>query len=122
MPDEPALEQAPTESEIHEYLALRGPRLHASAGELLRDPDLARQILGQQQIFEELAEFERIHGFETQVRFLPWPDAFRFFADYVSAQNPPVVAQIGDTWAAFFRSQGVLAGEERHTWDVRLLW
>lgn len=80
-------------------------------------------MLGQRQIFEELAAFQAQEKTRARVRFIAWADAFRFFADYVSDQsNPPIVAQLGDTWAAYFRSLGVVAYERRHTWDVRVLW
>ena len=32
------------------------------------------------------------------------------------------MAQLGDTWAAYFRSLSVMPYEQRHTWDVRVLW
>ncbi len=123
MPDEPALTTPPTDDEIARFFAQHGRFLHMTAKDLARDRELARQVLGQRQIFDELAIFEATYGVSVKVRFISWADAFRYFADYVSdASNPPVVAQLGDTWAAYFRSLGVMPHERRHTWDVRLLW
>ncbi len=123
MPDEVALADEPSEADIARFLAARGPFLHMTAHDLLRDRAFARQVLGQRQIFEELAAFRAQEGIPARVRFIAWADAFRFFADYVSDRNnPPIVAQLGDTWIAYFRSLGVVAYERRHTWDVRVLW
>jgi ABC-type glycerol-3-phosphate transport system substrate-binding protein len=123
MPDEAALARPPSAADIAHFLAARGTYLHMTAQDLMRDMDLARQVLGQNQIFDELSEFQLQHQIAVNVKFITWADAFRYFADYVSdASNPPVVAQIGDTWAAYFRSLGVMPVEQRHTWDVRLLW
>jgi len=122
MPDEPGLLDQPSDADIARFVAMRGPYLHMSSQDLMRE-DLARYVLGQKQIFDELAEFQSQHGIAAKVKFIRWPDAFRYFADYVSdPSNPPVVAQLGDTWAAYFRSLGVMPYSERHTWDVRLLW
>ncbi len=123
MPDEAALTSEPSEADIARFVAARGPLLSMTAHDLLRDRAFARQVLGQRQIFEELATFHAQEGIPARVRFIAWADAFRFFADYVSDRNnPPIVAQLGDTWIAYFRSLGVVAYERRHTWDVRVLW
>ncbi|MCS6804053.1 MAG: extracellular solute-binding protein [Acidobacteriota bacterium] len=123
MPDEPPALTAPTEVDIRQFTSRHRALLHNTPDELLRDPSLARQVLGQQQIFEELAIFQAQHGVPVAVKFITWVDAFRYFTDYVSdASNPPVVAQLGDTWAAYFRWLGVMPYEQRHTWDVRVLW
>jgi ABC-type glycerol-3-phosphate transport system substrate-binding protein len=122
MPDEPALDYQPSEVEIIRFVAAHSAHLHMTPQELLRG-DLARHALGQKQIFIELAEFQSQCRMPAKVKFITWADALRYFADYVSdPSNPPVVAQIGDTWAAYFRSLGVMPYEQRHTWDVRMLW
>ena len=123
MPDETALARDPSEADIARFVAERHAFLQMTPHDLARDKAFARQVLGQRQIFEELAAFHARERIPARVRFIPWADAFRFFADYVSDRsNPPVVAQLGDTWAAYFRSLGVVAYERRHTWDVRVLW
>lgn len=123
MPDEAALANDPSEADIARFVTARQALLQMTAQDLLRDKAFARQVLGQRQIFEELSAFHRQERIPARVRFIPWADAFRFFADYVSDRsNPPIVAQLGDTWAAYFRALGVVAYERRHTWDVRLLW
>jgi ABC-type glycerol-3-phosphate transport system substrate-binding protein len=123
MPDEAPLANQPTDDDIARFFEARGTYLHMTPQDLLRDTSLARQVLGQRQIFDELAAFQTQHRMAVKVKFITWADAFRYFADYVSdASNPPVVAQLGDTWAAYFRSLGVMPYEQRHTWDVRLLW
>lgn len=123
MPDETALASDPSDADIARFVAERSPYVQMTAHDLMRDRAFARQVLGQQQIFEELAAFQAQEGITARVRFIAWPDAFRFFADYVSDKsNPPIIAQLGDTWAAYFRSLGVVAYERRHTWDVRVLW
>ncbi|CDM65311.1 ABC-type sugar transport system, periplasmic component [Pyrinomonas methylaliphatogenes] len=123
MPDEPALPEQPGESDVARFFAMRESHLHMTLKDLLKDREFARQVLGQRQIFDELGQFQTERGIPVKVKFITWADAFRYFADYVSdANNPPIVAQIGDTWAAYFRSLGVMPYEQRHTWDVRLLW
>jgi|DewCreStandDraft_3_1066083.scaffolds.fasta_scaffold00238_5 hypothetical protein len=123
MPDETALPTDPSDADIARFVAARGSHLQMTAQDVQRDRAFARQVLGQRQIFEELAAFHARENIPARVRFIAWADAFRFFADYVSDRsNPPIVAQIGDTWAAYFRSLGVVADERRHTWDVRVLW
>ncbi|MEW5978770.1 MAG: hypothetical protein AB1898_23480 [Acidobacteriota bacterium] len=123
MPDEEALRQPPSDSEIDHFFQERQDYLHMTAKDLTRDRDLARYVLGQRQIFEELIEFRRQHQIPVKVKFIYWADAFRYFVDYIASPgNPQLVAQIGDTWAPYFRSLGVLPYERRHTWDVRLLW
>lgn len=122
MPDEPGLTTAPTEADIAQFLAAYGAYLQMTPQDLRRE-DLARYVLGQRQIFAELSQFQAQHRMAVKVKFITWADAFRYFADYVSdASNPPIVAQLGDTWAAYFRSLGVMPYEQRHTWDVRVLW
>ncbi len=121
MPDEPALVAEPSDADIARFVAARRAYLHMTEKDLMKD--LARPVLGQDQIFNELSEFQARHKIAVKVKFISWADAFRYFADYVSDEsNPPVVAQLGDTWAAYFRSLGVMPYEQRHTWDVRLLW
>lgn len=121
MPDEPALLAEPSEADIARFVAARRAYLHMTEKDLMKD--LARPVLGQDQIFNELSEFQARHKIAVKVKFISWADAFRYFADYVSDEsNPPVVVQLGDTWAAYFRSLGVMPYEQRHTWDVRLLW
>lgn len=123
MPDEPPAATAPTETDIRQFTRRHRAFLHNTPDDLMRDASLARQVLGQQQIFEELAIFQAQYGITAAVKFITWVDAFRYFTDYVSdASNPPIVAQLGDTWAAYFRSLGVMPYEQRHTWDVRVLW
>ncbi len=123
MPDEPALTADPSEAQILRFMKERESFLQMTRADVLRDRAFARQVLGQRQIFEELAAFQKAESIPARVRFIAWADAFRFFADYVSdPKNPPVVAQIGDTWAAYFRSLGVVSEQRRHTWDVRVLW
>ncbi len=123
MPGEAALVDQPADADIARFVASRGTYLHMTPQDLMRDPDLARQVLGQNQIFGELSQFQAEHKISVKVKFITWADAFRYFTDYVSdPSNPPIVAQLGDTWAAYFRSLGVLPYEQRHTWDVRLLW
>ncbi len=123
MPDEAALANEPTDVDVARFVASKGTYLHMTEQDLLRDHDLARQVLGQNQIFDELAHFQAQHRIAVKVKFIKWGDAFRYFSDYVSdPTNPPIVAQLGDTWAAYFRSLGVMPYEQRHTWDVRLLW
>ncbi len=123
MPDETALASDPSDAGIARFVAERSPYLQMTVHDLVRDRAFARQVLGQRQIFEELEAFRAQENITARVRFIAWPDAFRFFADYVSDKsNPPIVAQLGDTWASYFRSLGVVASERRHTWDVRVLW
>ena len=121
MPDETAWASDPSDADIARFVAERSPYLQMTVHDLIRDRAFARQVLGQRQIFEELKAFRAQEGITARVRFIAWPDAFRFFADYVSDKsNPPIVAQLGDTWASYFRSLGVVAYERRHTWDVRV--
>lgn len=123
MPDEAAFVNQPPDADIARFAASRGTYLHMTPQDLMRDHELARQVLGQSQIFDELAHFQTQHKMAVKVKFMKWADAFRYFSDYVSdPSNPPIVAQLGDTWAAYFRSLGVMPYEQRHTWDVRLLW
>ncbi|MGH9960100.1 MAG: extracellular solute-binding protein, partial [Pyrinomonadaceae bacterium] len=123
MPDEAALLNLPPDADIARFAASRGAYLQMTPQDLMRNHDLARQVLGQNQIFDELAHFQSQHKMAVKVKFITWADAFRYFSDYVSdPSNPTIVAQLGDTWAAYFRSLGVMPYEQRHTWDVRLLW
>ncbi len=123
MPDEESLGYEPSESEIADFVKKHEDYLSMRAEDLIRDTDLAARVLGQRQIFEELAAFRRENQIPVKVKFISWADAFRYFSDYAADDgNPQVVAQIGDTWRAYFSSLGVLRYERRHTWDVRLLW
>jgi PAS domain S-box-containing protein len=123
MPSEAPLARSPTEAEIARFVAEHKAHLHMSPQDLLRDPFLAREALGQRRIFHELELFRARTGIAAQVKFVTWMEALRYFADYVSdAKNPPILAQVGDTWIAYFRSLGVVADERRYSWDVRLLW
>lgn len=123
MPSEAPLARSPTEAEIARFVAEHRDHLHMSPQDLLRDPFLAREALGQERIFRELDLFRARTGITAQVKFITWMEALRYFTDYVSdAKNPPIVAQVGDTWIAYFRSLGVVAYEQRYSWDVRLLW
>ncbi len=123
MPDEAALVNQPSDADIAGFVTSRVTYLHMTPQDLLRDRELARQVLGQSQIFDELAHFQAQHKMAVRVKFITWADAFRYFADYVSdPSNHPIAAQVGDTWAAYFRSLDVMPYEQRHTWDVRLLW
>ncbi|MGH9338986.1 MAG: extracellular solute-binding protein [Acidobacteriota bacterium] len=123
MPDEESLDHPPSDFEIARFVREHQDNLYMRVEDLMSDRDLARHVLGQRQIFQELAEFQRQHRIAVKVKFIYWADAFRYFVDYISdPSNPQVVAQLGDTWAAYFRSLGVLSYERRHTWDVRLLW
>lgn len=123
MPSEAPLARSPTEAEIARFVAEHKTYLHMSLQDLLRDPFLAREALGQQRIFRELELFRARTGIAAQVKFVTWMEALRYYADYVSdAKNPPILAQVGDTWIAYFRSLGVVADERRYSWDVRLLW
>lgn len=123
MPSEAPLARSPTEAEIARFVAEHRTYLHMNPQDLLRDPFLAREVLGQQRIFRELELFRARTGIAAEVKFVTWMEALRYFADYVSdAKNPPILAQVGDTWIAYFRSLGVVAHEQRYSWDVRLLW
>ncbi|MBA3356606.1 MAG: extracellular solute-binding protein [Pyrinomonadaceae bacterium] len=123
MPDEAAVVNQPPDADIARFVASRETYLHMAPQDLMRDRELARNVLGQSQIFDELSQFQAQHNMAVKVKFISWSDAFRFFADYVSdPSNPPIVAQLGDTWAAYFRSLGVMPYEQRQAWDVRLLW
>ncbi len=123
MPDEAALVDLPTQADIARFAASRGTYLHMTPQDLMRDHELARQVLGQSQIFDELAHFQSQYNMAVKIKFISWADAFRFFSDYVSdPSNPPIVAQLGDTWAAYFRSLDAIPYEQRQAWDVRLLW
>jgi PAS domain S-box-containing protein len=123
MPHEAPVGPPPTEADVARFVAARGRSLHMTPPDLLRDLRLAREVLGQRRVFDDLAQFEAQSGIPANVRFISWAEALRFFADYVSdPNNPPVVAQLGDTWAAYFRSLGVVPYERRHSWDVRVLW
>lgn len=114
---------ATSEAEITRFAARYHPFLASTAHELLQDSTLAGQVLGEVQIFRELEEFQRRFQTPVKVKFIDWNDAFRYFADYVSdPSNPPVVAQLGHTWAGYFRSLGVVAYEQRYNWDIRMLW
>jgi PAS domain S-box-containing protein len=109
--------------EIGQFVSRRRAFLAMAESELLRDSVLAREVLGETRIFEELEEFYRTHGTRARIRFVDWDDAFRYLSDYVADPlNPPAVAQLGDTWAGHFRSQRVIAFEKGNFWGVRALW
>ena len=125
MPDQDPVDHPPSDGEILAYLRQHESLLDISIAELTADPrrEFARRVLGQEQVFRELEEFRTRYGVRVNARFVAWPDAFRYLDDYVADPgNPPIVAQIGDTWAAYFRSLGVAPHQQRHTLDVRLLW
>lgn len=123
MPGAVELRGAPQPIDVARFVARQQPFLATSVQELLQNSALARKVLGEAQIFEELRQFESAHGTPVTVKFLDWKDAFRHFTDYVSdPTNPPVVAQLGHTWAAYFRSLNVVPYERRYNWDIRLLW
>lgn len=123
MPGEPPIPSLPDKEAIASFLARRGESLQISQQDLLQDPQLARRLLGQSGIFEEAAQFQKTHGWPVKIKFIDWTDAFRFYSDYASdPNNPPLAAQLGDTWAPYFKSLGVLPYVQRFGWDVRMLW
>jgi signal transduction histidine kinase len=123
MPAEPPLAKAPTYPEVVEFLARRSDSLEMMPPDILQSANLARDVLGQHQIFDELARFQAEHQIPARVKFVARSEALRYFIDYVSdGSNPPVVAQLSDTWLAYFRSLGVVPFEQRYSSDVRVLW
>jgi PAS domain S-box-containing protein len=123
IPAEPPLADPPTDADIARFIAEREAALHMTPQDLMRDRVLAQKVLGQRRIFDALSEFQTQQKTAVKIKFIPWTDALRYYADYVSdPSNPPVVAQLGDTWAAYFRSLGVVPMEQRDLWDVRVLW
>ena len=70
-----------------------------------------------------MSDFREKTQIAVRVRFVNWTEAIRYLTDYVSVPtNPPLVAEIGDSWAAYFRSLGVVRYEKRFYRDVRVLW
>jgi PAS domain S-box-containing protein len=110
-------------SAVARFVERHRPYLATVQSELLQDPVLAREVLGEIRIFEELEEFDRNHGVRVKAKFVDWNDAFRYLSDYVAdPANMPAVAQLGDTWAGHFRSRQVIAYERPLYWGVRALW
>ncbi len=123
MPDETPMPTIPTDAEMEAFLAQHEGTVHISIQDLRRSPILARKVLGQNRIIAEAKLFQRLEGIPVSIKFIDWGDAFRFFSDYVAdSTNPPVVAQLGDSWAPYFQSLGVVSHQKRFSWDVRLLW
>ncbi|MFQ5740940.1 MAG: extracellular solute-binding protein, partial [Acidobacteriota bacterium] len=123
MLDEDPFLDHPSPGEIAQFLSRQGDFFDMTPEELGRDPGLASQILAESQIFEELSRFRQEQEIVVKVRFIKWTDAFRYFSDYVlDSSSPPITAQLGDTWAAYFRALGVMPYKQRLTWDVRVLW
>lgn len=125
MPDQDPLPKPPSDKAIEYFVAAHRERLDMTVAELTADPrrEFARRVLGQTQIFTELAEFEKQGGLKTRVRFVAWEDAFRYAENYSSdPMNPPAVFQLGDSWAAYFRSRAIMPYERQHTLDLRMLW
>jgi hypothetical protein len=125
MPDQDPLSYRPSDKQIEEFIATNRERFDMTVAELTADPrrEFARRVLGQTQIFGELAEFEKRGNPKTRIRFVAWEDAFRYFDNYASdPMNPPVVVQLGNSWAAYFQSRGVMPYERQHTLDVRMIW
>ncbi|MFQ5738836.1 MAG: extracellular solute-binding protein [Acidobacteriota bacterium] len=124
MPHAPPLDHRPSEVEIARFVSRwRESLSSATQQDLRKDPALARQLLGEKEIFTEALQFQLRSKIAVQLRFVDWTDAFRYFSDYVSdPHNPPLVAQLGDTWAAYFASLGVLDYQQRYTCGVRVLW
>lgn len=123
LPAEPPVAQPPTYAEIVRFVAERSDALDMTPQDIMQNTNLARDVLGQHQIFDELAGFQTQHQIPVKVKFTTWSEALRYFVDYVSdPSNPPVVAQLSDTWVAYFRSLGVAPYAQRYSWDVRVLW
>jgi len=123
MPDEPQIDHGPTDVEIERFCKTWTEFLDMTTQELKNDKEFARQVLGQNRIFTELLKFREQYHIKTRTKFVFWPDALAYLRDYVSIpDNPPIVAQLGDTWEAYFRSLGVMPHSQRFQYDVRLLW
>ncbi len=123
MPDETPMPTVPSDEQMEAFLVQHEGTVHISIQDLRRSPILARKVLGQNRIIAEVKLFQEREGIPVSIRFIDWGDAFRFFSDYVAdSTNPPVVAQMGDSWAPYFQSLGVVGHQRRFSWDVRLLW
>ncbi len=112
-----------SEEEVKAFLEVHSERLFRAPLDPTTQSETLRQLLGQKTIFGELARFEEATGISTKLDLVAWGDAFRFFSDYITApSNPPLVAQMGDTWVPYFESLGSIAYAKRQTWDLRVLW
>lgn len=144
MPDEPAPEIPPGETDIAGYLRREVPRyldrwqgqrpkatdggLRWSGSVLNNKEDLldkrsslfSRQLLGQTRIFSLLALFESKYGIRVNILFASWPEAF----DQLSTRGGVFVAQMGDTWQAYFLSKRKIVEETLRQWyvDARFFW
>jgi hypothetical protein len=122
MPDEAPLVNQPADAHITRFAASQGTYLHMTPQDLMRDHKLASRVLGQSQIFDELAYFQAQHKMAVKVKIHQVGQRVSFLRrPCIGSQYPPIVAQLGYTWAAYFRSLGVMPYEQRHTWDVRVL-
>lgn len=126
MPDEPPIAAEDfTADRVREFLG-QHPEVVNSYQELLR-PDrveFARQVLGQEAFFEEIRQCEAALGVRIRVQFIPWGEAFALFREMgIAEPHRAMVAQLGDTWAAFVADLGLIAGTpRRYTWDARFFW
>ena len=103
----------PSEGQIQELLDRHGASLNMTAEELVRDLPMASSVLAQQSVFSYVSDFREQTQIGVKVRFVSWTEAIRYLTDYVSVPtNPPLVAEIGDSWAAYFRSLGVVHYEK----------
>ena len=84
MPDEAPLVNQPPDADTARFAASQRTYLHMTPQNLMRDHELASRVLGQSQIFDELAYYQAQHKMAVKVKFIKWADAFRYFADHVS--------------------------------------
>lgn len=124
MPDENPLPAPPSEAQIGDFIGNRAVAMTEGDLRVGRGREFARLVLGQHAVLDELRRYnENRSGVGAQVYFIQWADALNYLRNYVQdPARPPVVAQIGDSWLPYFRSQGVVAYERRLTYDVHVLW
>ena len=123
MPSRALAVDLPSEDQIEEFAKRYESSLDMTAQELAGDLPTASAVLGQHNVFSYLSDFRERTQIDVKVRFVTWPDALRYLTDYVSVPtNPPLVAQVGESWASHFRSLGVVRYEKRFYRDVKVLW
>src|SRR5579871_2552080 len=93
----------------------------------LENREFARLVLGQRQVFVDIADFMRIHpGVRVMIKFLhpaTWYSELTAELDPLSGPpSGPAVCQIGDTWEADFLNRGLVVGKaDRYFWDLHLI-